>query len=47
VPNQDPLQVITRGLPTSLQLVTAGTDVCSVSVRATAPAGIRTVTKCT
>jgi hypothetical protein len=47
VPNQDPLQVVTRGQPTALQLVTAGTDVCSVSVRATAPAGIRAVTKCT
>jgi hypothetical protein len=46
-PNQDPLRVVTRGTPSALRLVTAGTDVCSeVAVRATAPAGIRTVARC-
>ncbi len=46
VPEQDPLLVVTQGPPAALVLVTAGTDVCSVAVRATAPAGIRAVTNC-
>ena len=41
MPNADPLQVVTRGAAGSLQLVTAGTDVCSIPVRTGAPAGIR------
>ncbi|MCZ7440722.1 hypothetical protein O7598_30335 [Micromonospora sp. WMMC241] len=41
VAGHEELQVVTRGrTPT---LVTAGTDVCGVEVRATAPAGIRTL----
>ena len=32
--------MVTRGRPTALKLVTAGTDVCGVEVRAVAP-GIR------
>lgn len=46
VPERDPLQVVTRGAPTSLRLVTAGTDICTVEVRAAAPAGIRAITRC-
>ena len=41
MPNAEPLQVVTRGAPGSLRLVTAGTDVCSIPVRTGAPAGIR------
>jgi hypothetical protein len=45
-PNREPLQVITQGRPTSLQLVTAGTDVCTPLVRTQAPPGILTVAHC-
>jgi len=41
-----PLQVVTRGTPGALTLVTAGTDVCTPGVRAQAPAGILTVARC-
>ncbi|MGC5018907.1 hypothetical protein [Micromonospora sp. DT47] len=41
VTGHEELQVVTRGRPDALELVTAGTDVCSVEVRAAAPAGIR------
>jgi hypothetical protein len=41
MPDADPLQVVTRGPARALRLVTAGTNVCSVQVRSTAPAGIR------
>ena len=37
------LQVVTKGRPNALKLVTAGTDVCSVEVRAAGPPGIRTL----
>jgi hypothetical protein len=47
IPDRDELQVVTRGAPTALVLVTAGTDVCNVTVRVSAPAGIRTVAHCT
>nr|MDT0659818.1 hypothetical protein [Micromonospora sp. DSM 115978] len=40
---QGPLQVVTNGPPDDLNMITAGTDVCSVPVRATAPYGIRTI----
>ena len=46
VPDLDPLQVVTRGEAGALQLVTAGTDVCTPEVRIQAPAGIRQVTAC-
>lgn len=46
VPDRDPLQVVTKGAPAALELVTAGTDVCTVEVRALAPAGIREITRC-
>ncbi|RKR89359.1 hypothetical protein BDK92_3703 [Micromonospora pisi] len=42
VANREPLQVVSKGSATSLTLVTAGTDVCSIPVRTEAPAGIRT-----
>ncbi|MEU0152279.1 hypothetical protein [Micromonospora fulviviridis] len=43
VSGHEELQVVTRGRPTALELVTAGTDVCGVEVRATGPSGIRTL----
>ncbi|MGC1212577.1 MAG: hypothetical protein WA890_15060 [Micromonospora sp.] len=43
VTGHEQLQVVTRGRPTALKLVTAGTDVCGVEVRAVAPLGIRTL----
>jgi hypothetical protein len=46
VPERDPLRVVTSGGPSSLKLVTAGTDVCTVEVRAIAPAGIRAIAAC-
>jgi hypothetical protein len=46
VPDREPLQVVTRGTPTTLQLVTAGTDICSIAVRTQAPYGIRTLARC-
>ncbi|MFI5834315.1 hypothetical protein ACIA5A_11630 [Micromonospora sp. NPDC051300] len=42
VAGHEELQAVTRGRD-KLTLVTAGTDVCGVEVRATAPAGIRTL----
>ncbi|SDY17398.1 hypothetical protein SAMN05444365_101933 [Micromonospora pattaloongensis] len=41
VPGREPLQVVTSGTPTALTLVAAGTDVCGIPVRVTAPPGIR------
>ena len=46
VPDLDPLQVVTQGEAGALELVTAGTDVCSVEVRIEAPAGIRDAAAC-
>jgi hypothetical protein len=46
VPDLDPLQVVTQGEAGALQLVTAGTDVCTPEVRVQAPAGIRQVAAC-
>ncbi|NES29793.1 hypothetical protein GCE86_25190 [Micromonospora terminaliae] len=43
VSGHEELQVVTRGRPTALELVTAGTDVCGVEVRAAGPSGIRTL----
>jgi hypothetical protein len=44
---REPLQVVTQGAPNALQLVTAGTEVCSVPVRTQAPSGILMVAHCT
>jgi hypothetical protein len=46
VTGREPLQVVTKGAPSALVLVTAGTDVCSVTVRTEAPAGIVAVAHC-
>ncbi|MEV4117328.1 hypothetical protein [Micromonospora sp. NPDC049645] len=43
VTGHEELQVVTRGKPSAPVLVTAGTDVCTIEVRATSPAGIRTL----
>ncbi len=45
-PGREPLQVVTEGQPTALVLVTAGTDVCTDQVRASAPAGIVAAAHC-
>jgi hypothetical protein len=46
VTNHEPMQVVTRGAPQSLVFVTAGTDVCTVEVRANAPLAILTTANC-
>ena len=46
IPQHDPLQVVTKGPPSALQLVTAGTDVCNIPVRTQAPQGIRSLARC-
>jgi hypothetical protein len=46
VPGREPLQVVTEGQPTALVLVTAGTDVCTDQVRASAPVGIVAAAHC-
>ncbi|MDG4806844.1 hypothetical protein O7634_08775 [Micromonospora sp. WMMD1120] len=43
VTGHEELQVVTRGSRSAPSLVTAGTDVCTIEVRATAPVGIRTL----
>lgn len=43
VTGHEELQVVTRTEPGALELVTAGTDVCSAEVRAAGPPGIRTL----
>ncbi|MEU1243736.1 hypothetical protein ABZ388_25565 [Micromonospora parva] len=43
VTGHEELQVVTRGRASAPVLVTAGTDVCTVEVRAVSPAGIRTL----
>lgn len=46
VPQKEPLQIVSRGTPGDLTLVTAGTDVCSIPVRIEAPPGIRNAALC-
>jgi hypothetical protein len=46
VTGREPLQVVSRGTPQALQLVSAGTDICSVELRAAAPPGILSVAHC-
>ncbi|MFI0792117.1 hypothetical protein ACH4OY_05345 [Micromonospora rubida] len=43
VTGHEELQVVTRGWPGTLKLVTAGTDVCTIEVRVAGPIGIRTL----
>jgi hypothetical protein len=45
-PNKDPLLVVTKGAPTSLSIVTAGSDVCTITVRTQAPAGLLAAARC-
>jgi hypothetical protein len=45
-PGLDPLEVVTRGAPGALTLVTAGSDVCTAEVKAGAPYGIQTAAHC-
>ena len=42
-PGHESLQVVSRGPANTLQLVTAGTDVCAAPVRSAAPAAIRNI----
>ncbi len=46
VSGRGPLQVVTKGPPAALALVTAGTNVCSTEVLVQAPAGIIAVAQC-
>jgi hypothetical protein len=46
VPGRESLQVVTKGPPNGLVLVTAGTDVCTNEVRAQAPDGIVAAAHC-
>ncbi len=46
VPGREALQVVTKGPPTGLVLVTAGTDVCTNEVRIQAPPGIVAAAHC-
>ncbi|MFF5070540.1 hypothetical protein ACFY2R_04820 [Micromonospora olivasterospora] len=41
VTGHEELQVVTRRRPGALELVTAGTDVCTIEVRVAGPGGIR------
>ncbi|MBW4703870.1 hypothetical protein [Micromonospora sp. RL09-050-HVF-A] len=43
VSGHEELQAVSRGEPGALRLVTAGTDVCSIEVKAVAPSAIRTL----
>ncbi|MFI9640444.1 hypothetical protein ACIG87_10300 [Micromonospora sp. NPDC051925] len=43
VSGHEELQAVSRGEPGALRLVTAGTDVCSIEVKAIAPPAIRTL----
>jgi hypothetical protein len=45
-PNKEPLLVVTKGLPTALQIVTAGSDVCTITVRTQAPPGLIAAARC-
>lgn len=46
LPDVEPLQVVTRGVPTALAMVTAGTNVCTIEVTAGAPPGILSAARC-
>jgi hypothetical protein len=45
-PGKDPLLVVTKGAPTALTIVTAGSDVCTITVRTQAPAGLLAAASC-
>lgn len=46
IPGREPLQVVTKGAPAALDVVTAGTDICTIEVRNFAPPGIRIAASC-
>jgi hypothetical protein len=46
VGSHEPLHAVSKGPPTALQLVTAGTNPCSARVRAEAPPGILAILQC-
>jgi hypothetical protein len=46
VSNHEPLQVVTKGAPTALTFVTAGTSVCTTEVLAAAPPALLTTAGC-
>lgn len=46
IPDREPLQVVTKGAPAALEVVTAGTDICTIEVRNFAPPGIRIAASC-
>jgi hypothetical protein len=46
VADAEPLQVVSKGAPTALVLVTAGTNPCTPDVRGAAPPGLLTATGC-
>jgi hypothetical protein len=45
-PDREPLQVLTRGAPSALAFVTAGTNVCTANAITGAPAGILAAAHC-
>lgn len=45
-PDKDPLLVVTKGAPAALTIVTAGSDVCTITVRTQAPAGLLAAARC-
>jgi hypothetical protein len=46
VPDHEPIHVVTKGQPTALEVVAAGTNPCIPVVRVSAPAGIRSLLHC-
>ncbi|GAA1502936.1 hypothetical protein GCM10009827_014750 [Dactylosporangium maewongense] len=46
VANAEPLQIMSKGAPAALTIVTAGTDPCSVEVKATAPPALLSAASC-
>ena len=45
-PGKDSLVVVSKGPATALQIVTAGSDVCTITVRTQAPAGLLAAARC-
>jgi hypothetical protein len=45
-PRKEPLLVVTQGAPNALRIVTAGSDVCTITVRTQAPAGLLAAARC-
>ena len=45
-PERDPLLVVTKGAPAALTIVTAGSDVCTITIRTQAPPGLIAAASC-